>query len=258
MAAPQRRPLVAGNWKMNGLRASAAELRAMIAGAAALAGQADLMICPPATLVAGFAGALPQAQRSRSAGRIATPRPLGAFTGDISAEMLTDAGASAVIVGHSERRTLPSRDRRRWCGPRRKAAWRAGLTGDRLRRRDPRGARRRPDPRCARPTQLDGSLPGRRDRGQSGGRLRAGLGDRHRADADRGRRRARSHALHPQTGCKRATAGRRRGRPHPLWRLGQAVERQGTDGGRQRGRRPGRRRQPEGRRISSRSQRLIR
>ena len=51
------RPLVAGNWKMNGLAGSAAELSKMTAGAAALAAKADLMVCPPATLIARFAQA---------------------------------------------------------------------------------------------------------------------------------------------------------------------------------------------------------
>jgi len=49
------RPLIAGNWKMNGLKASMTEFEAMLAGAPALAGKADLLICPPATLVAAFA-----------------------------------------------------------------------------------------------------------------------------------------------------------------------------------------------------------
>jgi hypothetical protein len=49
------RPLIAGNWKMNGLKSSLAEFEAMIAGAGALAGKADLLVCPPATLIAGFA-----------------------------------------------------------------------------------------------------------------------------------------------------------------------------------------------------------
>src|SRR3954467_2914896 len=49
------RPLIAGNWKMTGLKSSLAEFEAMIAGAGALAGKADLLVCPPATLIAGFA-----------------------------------------------------------------------------------------------------------------------------------------------------------------------------------------------------------
>jgi triosephosphate isomerase len=97
-----RRPLVAGNWKMNGLRASAGELEKIIAGAGGLP-KADFLICPPATLVAGFAG-LARGSAVAIGGQDCHAEAAGAFTGDISAEMLKDAGASAVIVGHSERR----------------------------------------------------------------------------------------------------------------------------------------------------------
>src|SRR6185295_4645603 len=97
------RPLIAGNWKMNGLRASAAELETIKQAVPALAGAVDLMVCPPATLVAPFAAAargFPLAIGAQDCHAEVS----GAFTGDISAEMLKDAGASAVIVGHSERR----------------------------------------------------------------------------------------------------------------------------------------------------------
>jgi triosephosphate isomerase len=97
-----RRPLVAGNWKMNGLKACAGELETVIAGARGLP-NADLMICPPATLVARFA-ALAQGSRVAIGGQDCHAEPAGAYTGDIAAEMLKDAGASAVLVGHSERR----------------------------------------------------------------------------------------------------------------------------------------------------------
>ena len=97
-----RRPLVAGNWKMNGLMASAGELEAIMAGVRGLA-NADFMICPPATLVARFA-ALAQGSRVTIGGQDCHAEPAGAYTGDIAAEMLKDAGAAAVIVGHSERR----------------------------------------------------------------------------------------------------------------------------------------------------------
>jgi triosephosphate isomerase len=97
-----RRPLVAGNWKMNGLKASAAELETIIAGAAGVT-NADFLICPPATLLAQFA-ALAAGSRVAIGGQDCHAEPAGAFTGDISAEMLKDAGAFAVIVGHSERR----------------------------------------------------------------------------------------------------------------------------------------------------------
>ena len=120
------RPLIAGNWKMNGLKAAIAEFDAMLAGAATGAVNADLLVCPPATLIAGFA------DKARG-GRLAVgaqdchPRASGAHTGDIAAEMLADAGASAVIVGHSERRADhgESDDLVR---QKAEAAWRAGLT----------------------------------------------------------------------------------------------------------------------------------
>lgn len=99
------RPLVAGNWKMNGLKASRAELEKIIQGARSSPFGCDLMICPPATLLDGFAVAA-QGSPVAIGAQDCHPEPAGAFTGDISAEMLKDAGASAVIVGHSERRTL--------------------------------------------------------------------------------------------------------------------------------------------------------
>ncbi len=97
-----RRPLVAGNWKMNGLKASAGELDKIIAGARSLA-NVELMVCPPATLVASFAAAA-RGSRVAIGGQDCHDQAAGAYTGDIAAEMLKDAGAAAVIVGHSERR----------------------------------------------------------------------------------------------------------------------------------------------------------
>ena len=97
-----RRPLVAGNWKMNGLRASAGELDKIIAGAGRLS-NVDVMVCPPATLIASFAAAA-RGSRVAIGGQDCHALPAGAYTGDIAAEMLKDAGAVAVIVGHSERR----------------------------------------------------------------------------------------------------------------------------------------------------------
>ena len=98
------RPLVAGNWKMNGLAASAAELSKIVTGAAALGAKADLMVCPPATLIANFAAAA-RGSAVTIGGQDCHANASGAHTGDIAAEMLADAGACAVIVGHSERRT---------------------------------------------------------------------------------------------------------------------------------------------------------
>ena len=98
------RPLVAGNWKMNGLAASLAEAEKIAAGAASgQSGGCDVMLCPPATLLA------PMRARVGSGpvllgGQDCHAAASGAHTGDISAEMIKDAGGVAVIVGHSERR----------------------------------------------------------------------------------------------------------------------------------------------------------
>jgi triosephosphate isomerase len=97
------RPLIAGNWKMNGLQAANAELRKIIDGARDLTTATDILVCPPATLIAGFA-ALARGTGIAIGAQDCHPEAAGAFTGDISAEMLKDAGASAVILGHSERR----------------------------------------------------------------------------------------------------------------------------------------------------------
>jgi triosephosphate isomerase (TIM) len=97
-----RRPLVAGNWKMNGLKASVLELEKIMAGARELFA-VDVMVCPPATLIADFAAAA-RGSRVAIGGQDCHALSVGAYTGDISAEMLKDAGARAVIVGHSERR----------------------------------------------------------------------------------------------------------------------------------------------------------
>ena len=88
---------------MNGVRAAAAELGRIVAGSDALP-KVDLLVCPPATLVMMFASAAHGSKVAIGA-QDCHAEPAGAFTGDISAEMLADAGASAVIVGHSERRT---------------------------------------------------------------------------------------------------------------------------------------------------------
>ena len=100
----ERRKLVAGNWKMNGLRASLPEVAAMVDGARGVPA-VELAICPPATLIAPVAQVL-QGASIALGGQDFHEKASGAFTGDISAEMLADLGARYVIVGHSERRTL--------------------------------------------------------------------------------------------------------------------------------------------------------
>jgi triosephosphate isomerase (TIM) len=100
------KPLVAGNWKMNGLKASlstALEIGRGLDGATRR--KVDALICPPATLLFTMTAALIGTGVS-TGGQDCHASPSGAFTGDLSATMLADCGASHVIVGHSERRTL--------------------------------------------------------------------------------------------------------------------------------------------------------
>jgi triosephosphate isomerase len=125
--SPTIRPLIAGNWKMNGLRSSMPEFEAMLAGAPKVSGTADLLICPPATLIAAFAAKLTGTKGVAIGGQDCHPKASGAHTGDISAEMLADAGATAVIVGHSERRADHG-EGDNLVRQKAEAAWRAGLT----------------------------------------------------------------------------------------------------------------------------------
>jgi triosephosphate isomerase len=96
------RSFIVGNWKMNGTRAQLSEARAIDRGAARYAG-VRVAIAPPFTLIAAMAE---DAQAIVVGGQDCHAMPSGAFTGDVSAAMLKDAGAGFAIVGHSERRTL--------------------------------------------------------------------------------------------------------------------------------------------------------
>ena len=125
--ARARRPLIAGNWKMNGLRADALALAMGVADGVRQAGWTDreVLVCPPATLLLAVADAV-KGSGLLVGGQDCHAKASGAHTGDISAEMLRDGGASHVIVGHSERRAD--------CGEtdaivraKAEAAWRAGL-----------------------------------------------------------------------------------------------------------------------------------
>jgi triosephosphate isomerase len=120
-----KRPLIAGNWKMNGLKASASELRRMMQGAEEVADRADLLVCPPATLLAAFAD-LARDSRLAIGAQDCHPERQGAFTGSLSAEMLADAGACAIIVGHSECRASRGEDDA-LVRAKAQAAWRAGV-----------------------------------------------------------------------------------------------------------------------------------
>ena len=102
MVVAVRRALVAGNWKMNGLAEDGCALAEAIAAAAP--GSAELLVCPPATLIAPVAAILAGSGVALG-GQDCHTAEAGAHTGDVSAGMLADAGCSYVIVGHSERRT---------------------------------------------------------------------------------------------------------------------------------------------------------
>lgn len=122
----QVRALVAGNWKMNGLKASKNEI-GLLAGKLAAGGTpaCDVLICPPATLI-GILSESAQGTDIAIGGQDCHAKVSGAHTGDIAPEMLKDLGATYVIVGHSERRTDHA-ESDATVRAKAEAAWRAGL-----------------------------------------------------------------------------------------------------------------------------------
>ncbi len=126
MARDGLRPLVAGNWKMNGLKSSVSVLDEILSGYSDdLASAVELLVCPPVTLLHAFSG------RAGSAiavgGQDAHQSVSGAYTGSVSAEMLSDLGATYVILGHSERRAHHRESDDEICA-KAEAARHAGLT----------------------------------------------------------------------------------------------------------------------------------
>ena len=102
---PDITPLVAGNWKMNGTRASLDQIKAMAEGVkGALSDKVETLICPPATLLY-VATALCDDSPLKIGAQDCHEKASGAHTGDVSAEMIADCFGTHVIVGHSERRT---------------------------------------------------------------------------------------------------------------------------------------------------------
>ena len=167
------RPLIAGNWKMHGLRADLTEIESIAAMAANLQPDVEILVCPPATLVAEAARIA--GGRIAIGGQDCHAEVSGHHTGDISAEMLKDAGASAVIAGHSERRRDHGETNALAAA---KAGAARGAARDRLRRRNGIAAGRR-----GRLVHM--RWPNRRershgdDRGGPRDRLRTALGDWH-------------------------------------------------------------------------------
>jgi triosephosphate isomerase len=118
MAAPQpalphfsidgnkkRRPLVAGNWKLNGSRTANTELLSSIRAGVQSGWRCDLMVCPPFVYLGEVSATVGTGWMLVGAQDVSAERS-GAFTGEVSATMLRDVGCTHVIVGHSERRSL--------------------------------------------------------------------------------------------------------------------------------------------------------
>ncbi len=116
-----RRKLAAGNWKMNGTAAALTELEAL--AALEVSDNTDVLICPPSTLISR---AKDVAGKVAIGGQDCHDNASGAHTGDVAADMLKDAGASHVILGHSERREDHG-ERDEDVRNKAKAAWEAGL-----------------------------------------------------------------------------------------------------------------------------------
>jgi len=120
------KPLIVGNWKMNGLRSATGELHTLIDGLGDEHRRtAEVMVCPPVTLAMAFAHIASESPLQIGAQDCHTEIS-GAYTGDVSAEMLADAGISAVILGHSERRSHHG-ERDQDVRDKARAAYRAGL-----------------------------------------------------------------------------------------------------------------------------------
>lgn len=123
---PNIRPLVAGNWKMNGSVAALGEAENVASGIAKTKADIEVMICPPATLIGKLADLLSN-RGVGVGGQDCHVKISGAHTGDIAAEMLKEIGATAVILGHSERRSDHG-ETSRIVLAKTEAAHRAGLT----------------------------------------------------------------------------------------------------------------------------------
>jgi triosephosphate isomerase len=126
MASEGPRPLVAGNWKMNGGVAMLKEPRLLAAMLKDVKLKADVMVCPPAMIIRRVKSVL-KGSKIKVGGQDCHWAPSGAHTGDTSADMLKEGGCSAVIVGHSERRTNHG-ETDELVQKKARAAQRAGLT----------------------------------------------------------------------------------------------------------------------------------
>lgn len=150
------RPVLAGNWKMNGLSASLSELVAIKDGSDGFP-DLDLIVCLPATLISRALSAVGE-DAVKLGGQDCHFEVSGAHTGDISAQMLADAGASHVIVGHSERRADHG-ETSATVSAKALAAWAAGLKAI-ICIGETRDQRERGETLNVLSAQIDGSVPG--------------------------------------------------------------------------------------------------
>lgn len=119
------KPLVAGNWKMNGIAKSVSQINALNEKLTSQPANCEVLICPPSTLIMAFSHILNESS-IQLGGQDCHVNESGAHTGDISAEMVSDCGAEYVIVGHSERR-MDHKERDCDVLAKAQAGWRAGL-----------------------------------------------------------------------------------------------------------------------------------
>ncbi len=148
--------LIVGNWKMNGIAAALGEARAIADGVRDAGPQIKVMVCPPATLIERMA-AMAAGTQLFIGGQDCHASQSGAHTGDVSAQMLADAGASAVILGHSERRA-DHHESDAAVMAKAQAAARAGLTAI-ICVGESGGERDAGEALAVVETQLDGSVP---------------------------------------------------------------------------------------------------
>ena len=238
------RPLIAGNWKMNGVRPRLLRSRSWAACWPRQPVRADVAICPPATLVARLSAVAPAGVLT--GGQDCHTAASGAFTGDVSAAMLADAGAQFVIVGHSERRADHG-ETDALVRAKAQAALARRPHPDHLRRRNPGRAGRR-----ARSMPWStGSSPDRSRTRQPAATLWSPTSRCGRSAPDSRRRPTRSPPMHgmirEQLVARFGAAGR--DHPHSLWRLAETGQRPRNSRHRQRQWRARRRRQPLGGRL---------
>ena len=208
-----RNILVAGNWKMNGDSAANTALVASIVAGQPAADNVDLLVCPPFPYLGAVADGVRDSRVLLGAQNV-SEHARGAYTGEVSAPMLSDIGCDYVIVGHSERRAMYG-ETSKIVAAKFAAVLREGLTpilcvGETLEDREAGKTEAVID------EQLDAVLDTAGADGIGGHRLRAGLGDRHRQDGDA--RPGAGCAPAPSQSHRRARCRRRGGRTDTVWR----------------------------------------